>query len=240
MPDKNLILLTIAARAGSKGIKNKNIRKLCGIPLIGHTIKQAIKWGKADKIICTTDSKKIAFIAKKYGACVPFLRPAELAGDCTGKLDVLRHALTEVEKIYNKKYQIIVDLDVTAPIRKISDIDNAYNLFIRKHPNSVFSVTNSHKNPYFNMVEIRNNGFAKLVKKPRCSIKRRQDAPSTYDMNASIYVYNRKFLLNKDTISPVTNYSVPIIMEDISSFDIDTEKDFQFIEFLVSKGIVRL
>jgi len=84
------VLGTICARGGSKGIKNKNIRELVGKPLIAYTIEYFKKWKKADRIVCSTDSKKIADIAKKYGAEIPFLRPAELATNTAPKIPVLQ------------------------------------------------------------------------------------------------------------------------------------------------------
>jgi CMP-N-acetylneuraminic acid synthetase len=229
------ILLTIAARGGSKGVKDKNIRPLAGLPLIAYSVLQAIEWGKADKIVCTTDSKKIASIAKEYGADIPFMRPRKLANDIVGKIEVLRHCLKNVEDIYKKKFEIIVDLDVSAPIRKVSDIDNVVTLFKQKRPLSIFSVTRSRKSPYFNMVEKAEDGFYKLVKRNNSSLfLRRQDVPPVYDMNASIYVYNRKYLLDTNTRTAISNNSLIWIMDETSAFDIDTELDFQIVDFLIS------
>ena len=92
-------LAIVAARGGPKGLKNKNIRDLLGKPLIAYTIEQIVNWGKFDKFIVSTDSKRIAEIARGYGVEVPFMRPAELATDKAGKLDVLRHAFIEAEVI---------------------------------------------------------------------------------------------------------------------------------------------
>lgn len=239
MEDKS-ILLTIAARGGSKGVKNKNLRELCGKPLIAHTITQAIRWGKADKIICSTDSEEIAEVAKTCGAEVPFMRPHELATDNAGKIGVLQHAVSFVEKEYNKQYKIIVDLDVTAPIRAVDDIDKALQLFLKKRPNSLMSATPCRKNPYFNMVEEKPDGFFVLSKKTDKQFVRRQDAPRVYDVNASIYVYNRDFLLDPKTKTPLSDKTMIYQMDALSAFDIDHESDFQFIEFLVSKGMVKL
>lgn len=237
---KEKVLLTLAARGGSKGVKNKNIRDLNGIPLIAHTIRQAIRWGKADRIICSTDSDAIASVAKNYGAEVPFARPAKLATDTASKLDVLRHALKTVEAQSAEQYPIVIDLDVTAPVRKISDIERAYQLFISKRPKSVFSVTPCRKNPYFNMVKVNAKGYAGLLKKPYFAVKSRQQAPKIYDMNASIYVYDRKYLLSKNTKSAISSKSLILMMDEFSAFDIDSEADFQFIEFLLSKGAIKL
>lgn len=238
--DKEKILLTIAARGGSKGVKDKNIRELCGLPLITHTILQAKKWGKADKIICSTDSGKIAQIAKEYGAEIPFMRPAELATDICGKLEVLRHALMTVESQSGEKFSIIVDLDPTAPVRKIDDIENCLQLFLEKRPKALFSVTRCRKNPYFNMIEIGPRGYAVMSKKTDFVIKRRQDAPQVYDVNASIYVYERGYLLDNNSDTTLSDRTLVYVMDKFSAFDIDSESDFQFIEFLVTKGLVKL
>lgn len=240
MDKKENILLIIAARGGSKGVKGKNIRDLCGKPLISYTIAQAKKWGKADRIICSSDSQDIISLAKEYGAEAPFIRPHELATDFAGKKDVLMHALKKAEEHYAEQYQIIVDLDVTAPIRKISDIDGAYKLFVQKRPKSVFSVTPCRKNPYFNMIEANPDGYAVLVKKPDSQLLRRQDAPLVYDMNASICVYSKEYLLDDKNKSVISDRSLVYIMDELSSFDIDKEIDFNFVEFLVTKGVVSL
>ncbi|MFH1380003.1 MAG: acylneuraminate cytidylyltransferase family protein [bacterium] len=239
MADKK-ILLIIAARGGSKGVAHKNIRELCGIPLIAHTILQAIQWGGADRIICSTDSDTIASVAKQYGAEVPFKRPNELSLDETGKIDVLKHAVRSVEEGLNERYPVIVDLDVTAPIRTTADIEGAVKLFLDKKPKSVFTVTPCRKNPYFNMVEINDNGYAVLCKKSTKKFIRRQDTPAVYDMNASIYVYDREFLMNPKTTIALSDKTLTYCMSELSAFDIDNESDFQFIDFLVSKGLVKL
>lgn len=236
---KENILLTIGARGGSKGVKNKNIRLLQGKPLIAHTILQAIAWGKADKIICSTDSAEIARIARESGAEVPFMRPDELSGDTTGKVEVLRHALLSAESIYKTRYSIIVDLDATAPVRKISDIDGALSLFLEKRPKTLLSATPARKNPYYNMLEITPAGFA-VVSKSAGLFTRRQDAPKVFDANASLYVYDREFLADPNNKSVLTDRTLIWEMDEFSAVDIDSELDFQFIEFLVSKGLVKL
>ena len=205
-----------------------------------HTVVQAKKWGRANRILCSTDSTKIAAIAEKYGAVVPCLRPKALATDTVGKLEVLKHALKIAEEKYDEKYKIIVDLDVTAPIRNISDIEGAYRLFIKERPKSIFSVVMSRKSPYFNMVVLNDKKTARLVRRPRLTIKRRQDAPLVYDLNASIYVYDREYLLNKGTKTAISDRSLVWVMDELSSVDIDSKLDFQFIEFLISKKLVNL
>ena len=144
--DADKILLTVCARGGSKGVKNKNIRSLCGEPLIAHTIKQAKSWGRADRIICSTDSQDIAQIARQYAADVPFIRPDQLATDTMGKLAVIQHALKTIEQQDKTQYAIIVDLDVSAPLRQVSDIEGAYQLSLQHQADSVVSATKARRN----------------------------------------------------------------------------------------------
>lgn len=231
------ILLTICARGGSKGVKKKNIRKLMGKPLINYTIQQAIKWGRATKIVVSTDSEEIADIVKKSDIDVPFIRPRNLAEDTTPKIPVIRHALMECEKKYKCVFPIVVDLDVTSPIRSIKDIEKCYQLFVEKKPYTLFSAVNARKSPYFSMVELDQNGWASLSKQSGKEVYRRQDAPVVFDLNGSIYFYDREFLLNGSTINVVTDRSIVYKMDDISAFDLDREIDFKFIEFLMKEKI---
>lgn len=237
MSNNYKILCTICARGGSKGIKNKNIQPLFGKPLIVYTIEQALRWGKASHVVVSTDSEIIADIAKRHGAEVPFVRPKKIAGDNASKLLSIRHALVESEKIFNEKYNIIVDLDVTAPIRKIKDIDNCLKIFIKKKPKTLFSVVKANKNPYFNMVEERKDGFAELCKKIPKNVFTRQEAPVVYNMNTSIYFYSRDFLLDKKYSMPFSNRTAIYLMDELSAQDIDTEIDLKFIKFLIKERI---
>jgi len=235
------ILLTVCARGGSKGVKNKNIKQLMGEPLISHTIKVAKKWNKAAKIICSTDSDRIAEIAIKYGIKVPFMRPKELASDEAGKIAVIRHALLECERIYDTKYDVVVDLDVTSPIRTNKDLNKCLNIFKSKNVDVLLSVVEARKNPYFNMLEINKQGFAEISKKLPNKLLRRQDAPKVYSANASIYFYKRNFLLNEKNTSPLSSKKVAVyVMSEISAVDIDNELDFKFIEFLIKEKVVIL
>ena len=231
------ILATVCARRGSKGVENKNIRELNGKPLIFYTIDILKKWGKADKIVCSTDSKEIAEIANRYDVETPFIRPTELATDTIGKLSVIQHAVKFCEKEYNIRYDTIIDLDPTAPIRKVSDLDNAINKFLNSDADVLYSVCKARKSPYFNMVELDERGYAHLSKPLKNEITRRQDSPEVYDMNASIYLFDRDFLLTTNSIH--SDKAVVYVMGDTSAFDIDREIDFKFIEFLLEKGVFK-
>ena len=219
-------------RGGSKGVKDKHIRAINGKPLMYFTIKQAIKSKIFDQVIVSTDSKKILKIAKSCGADGWFLRPKNLALTTSPKVPAIKHALLQAEKFYNKRFDIIVELDATSPLREIKDITNAYKFFIKKKANMLITGCKSRKNPYYNMVEIINNKLKK-VKKSKKNIYRRQDAPKTYDCNASIYIWNRKSLINFKSF--FTKKTIFYEMPETRSIDIDTEFDFQLVEFLLKK-----
>ncbi len=234
------ILTIVAARGGSRGVKNKNIKQLLGKPLIAYTLEQVIKWGGYDKFIVSTDSKDIADIAKQYDVDIPFMRPAELAGDQTGKLDVLRHALLESEQYYGEKFDTVFDLDVTSPVRTTKDIYNIVDVFKNKKPDCVFSVVKAKKNPYFNIVEKQSDGTFSVCKKTSEGIVTRQSAPEVFEMNASMYIYDRKFLLDDKNKNPYSKRAYAYEMGEMSTVDIDTEIDFKFIEFLSKEGRIEL
>jgi N-acylneuraminate cytidylyltransferase/CMP-N,N'-diacetyllegionaminic acid synthase len=233
--DNMKVLVTICARGGSKGIPRKNIKPLRGKPLIAYSIEAAIKWGKADRIVVSTDDDEIAGIAEQYGAEVPFKRPIELATDTMGKLPVIRHAVEFCEQDKGCRYDFVVDLDTTAPIRKVSDIEAMLVRMEGGDADIIYSVCKSGKNPYFNMVELDAEGFAHLVKEPGERVLSRQDAPEVYDMNASIYVYNRDFLDVAESVH--SGRALVHVMDDISAHDIDRNIDFEFIEYLLDKGV---
>lgn len=233
------ILITICARGGSKGVKGKNIRRLNGKPLIYYTINQALEWGRASRIIVTTDSKEIAQIALECGAEVPFMRPKNLATDTSPTLPVLTHALLESEKIFKTKFDVVIDLPVTAPIRSIKDLENAYKLFKKKNPKNLVTVTPSHRNPYFNMLEVEKNGRVKYSKAG--NFTRRQDAPEVYDMNNSIYIYNSDYLRDdKAKLDKISDDTIAYVMDSITSIDIDTETDFKILESLIKNSLAKI
>ena len=138
MSEDGDIICFICARGGSKGVKDKNIRELAGKPLIAYTIEQALKWDEAKHVVVSTDSKKIADVARRYGAEVPFERPKELASDNSAKLPVVRHALIESEKRFGERYKIVVDL-VANNIQRVPDLLLQF-LFFLKYSKSKFAL----------------------------------------------------------------------------------------------------
>lgn len=227
---KKLCLLCM--RGNSKGVKNKNLKKINGIPLLKYTIDQAKKSKLFDKIVISSDSKKIIRMGNKFGIKDFILRPKKLATDKSPKLIVLKHALFEVEKIFFQKFDVVFDLDVTSPLRNIKDIKEAYKLFKKKNASKLITATYSRKNPFFNQVMIKNNNV-QLVKKSKNVIVRRQSAPKIYDMNASIYIFKRQTLIRSKEIFPKN--TIIYLMPEERSVDIDNKLDFQIVEMLLKK-----
>lgn len=225
------ILVTICARKGSKRLKNKNLRLIDGKPLIAYTIEQALLWGRGNNVIVSTDSEEIASISREYGAEVPFIRPNKLASDTAPKLPVIKHAFHLMEKLNDVKYDLIVDLDPTSPLRLVEDIENAYQLMINKKCKNLFSVTAARKNPYFNMVELDENGFVHISKELENPVNRMQDTPKVYELNASIYMYWTKFLDDMENV--ITDQSIVYEMPQERSLDIDSKFDLRIVKSLL-------
>ena len=217
-------------RKESKGVKNKNIKKINGFPLMKYTIDQALETKLFDKIVVSSDSKKFINLSKKFGINDHILRPKKLSSNTASKVKVYKHALKIVEKKFKTKFNYIFDLDVTSPLRKTSDIKKAFSLFLKKNPSQLITGNLSKKNPYFNQVESR-NGYVKLVKKNKNPVIRRQDAPKIYDMNASIYIFKRSTLMRKNITFP--KKTIIYQMPEKRSIDIDSHLDFKIVEMIM-------
>ena len=228
------ILCTICARGGSKGVKNKNIKELNGKPLIAYTIEQAKDSNLFEHIVISTDSETIANIAKEYGAEIFFKRSFEMASDTAGKLDVIKDAFVRSEEYYNKTFDYLIDLDATAPLRSVEDIINSFNQFKENENDNLITAMPSRRSPYINLVEQDKDGKVYLSKKLDNSIVRRQDAPKSYDMNASIYIWKRDIILNKNSL--FLEKTGLYVMPEERSIDIDNELDFKFVEFLMREN----
>jgi CMP-N,N'-diacetyllegionaminic acid synthase len=228
---KNICI--ICARNGSKRLKKKNFKKIFGKPLIYHTINQAIKSKIFDHIIFSTDSEILRKLAIKYGAESWFLRPKKLASDKAAKIPVIRHAVLEAEKKFKTNFDYIFDLDVTSPLRNVSDIKNSFKLFLKSKKDMLISGNKARKNPYFNMVEFKENKSLKLAKQPRRYYVRHQDAPVVYELNASIYIWKKESLFKQ--VGPFCKKTFFYEMPYNKSIDIDNLSDFRMVEFFGKK-----
>ena len=227
-------LCTICARGGSKGVKGKNVRLMLGKPLISYSIEQARASGLFDAIAVSSDSDQILEIASTYGTDHLVKRPADLATDTAAKLPVIRHCVSEVERARGQSFNTLVDLDATSPLRSAQDIRDAVSLLETSSAGNVITAMPARRSPYFNLVEVDEHNFVKLAKTVATPFVRRQDAPKCYDMNASIYVWQRAVLFDSPTLF---NSDTRLhVMPEERSIDIDSELDFLFVEFLMSRG----
>ena len=234
------ILITICGRGGSKGIPGKNIKIISGKPLINYTIelteKILKKWNA--KVALSTDDNEIKKTAENCNLFTDYKRPSNLATDSAGKIDTILDLLIYEESLVGEKYDYILDLDITSPLRTIDDIMESFKL-IHENPeaNNLFSVNKAQRNPYFNMVEKKPNGFYSLVKKGKeGTIMSRQQSPKVYDLNASFYWYKRTFFDLK-LKSPITDKSLIYEMNHIC-FDLDHTIDFLFMEYLLKNKLL--
>ena len=220
------VLAIIPARGGSKGMPKKNIMPLLNKPLIVWTIEQALKSKYIDRVIVSTDNPAIAKISRKHGADVPFMRPDNLATDKAKSIGAVFHALLSLPE----KYDYVVLLQPTSPLRTADDIDACVKLCAGKRINSCVSVTESEKNPYW-MYSLNKNGRTRRLIQTEKQIDRRQDLPKVYALNGAIYVAQVDWLLNNKAF--VTDETYAYIMPAERSVDIDNDLDFKFAEFLL-------
>lgn len=232
MYKKHKIICIIPARGGSKGLPGKNIRYFFGKPLIAYTIRQAKSSKYIDRVIVSTDSVKIADIAVRHGAEAPFIRPKYLATDRACTLDVLLHAVSRLENMEKFDFDIIVLLHANAPLRKTGDIDNCIRQLVSKDADNIFSVTEAHRNPYFNMVEVDKRREVKLVKYGKFAS--RQAAPRVFDMNSSIYVWWKDVLKRRKGIF-LKNTGIYVMPKE-RSVDIDDIHDWKIAELFFRKN----
>jgi CMP-N-acetylneuraminic acid synthetase len=229
------VLVTICVRGGSKGIPGKNIKPINGKPLIAYSLIVATELSnKYDlDIFISTDSDEIKNVVSSLGlpnVNVDYSRPDFLASDTAGKLDAISDVYQYAEKRNNKIYDFVIDLDVTSPLRTAQDLSDSIELlFNNNEALNLFSVSPANRNPYFNMVEEKGDGFFELCKKGQ--FLTRQSAPRVFDMNASFYVFKKEFFgENHKTVITDKSliYEVPHLC-----FDLDHQIDFEFMSFLL-------
>ena len=225
-------IAVICARSGSKGLKNKNIKLLNNKPLIGWSIELAKKNKNIHEVYVSTDSKKISKIAESYGAIVPFIRPKKLATDNSKEWDVLKHFVNYLKK-NNLRADSIVNLPCTSPFKKNSDIDRALNLFYKYKYNAVISVTESYRNPMFNMTQIKKNKVTLAIKSKK-KFYNRQDAPKFFDMTTIVYIYSPKYIIKSNHL--FSGSVGQIIIPKKRSIDVDTIDDFKLCEYNIKKN----
>lgn len=228
---RDRILAIIPARSGSKGLKDKNIKKLNGKPLISYTIEAALKSQVFKDIVVSTDSEKYKKISEQYGAWVPFLRTKDLAQDTSSSNDVIEEVLLNLKHM-GKEYDCFMILQPTSPLRNHEDIKNSINFFYEKRANSVVSMCECHDSPLLTTnidEEMRLDGFLEQLNKVR-----RQDLKKFYRLNGAIYLVKVDYFFKYKNIYEKNSYA--FIMDKRKSIDIDDINDFEYAEFIMNKS----
>jgi len=233
---KPKILAVIPARGGSKGVPRKNIRPVCGKPLIGYTIETAFEASASlYTVIVSTDDQETAQIALQFGAEVPFLRPAQLAEDSAPTAPVLQHAVKFIEERDGVQMDWVLLLQPTDPLRLPQDIDNAIEIALNQKCDSVISVKQVFSTHPILMKKIE-DGLLEPFCIPEKEGTRRQDYdPPAYMRNGAIYLTRRDVLMHDNSIWGETIR--PYIMPDERSVGVDSEMDLKLVEILMAEKL---
>jgi len=232
--NKPKILGITLARGGSKSVPKKNIRGLCGKPLIAYTIKEALKSSYLTRYIVSTDDSEIKDVAEKNGAEVPFLRPADLATDKASSMVALNHAIDFVEKEEGIKYDYVVELMCTNPLKTVKDIDSCIDKLIQTGADSVIAV---HKLEDHHPIRIKKIIGDRIIDfcLPEPLDSRRQDLkPDAYIRSGAIYALKRDELMIRNSRYGTKN-SRPYILPPERAVNVDTEIDFLVAETLIKE-----
>lgn len=232
------LLGVIPARGGSKGLPGKNIRTFAGIPLLAHTILFAKMCPQIERYIVSTDSAEIADVARQYGADVPFLRPTRLAQDETPVWQVVRHAVTQVEQEERGSVEYVVLLDPTSPAREPSDLSGALaRLEANPSADGVVGVSRPSFNPIWHCVVERDGWMTDLIEQGG-QFQRRQEVPSVYRINGSLYLWRAAFVKSQEQSWRQTGRHLIYEIPEWRAMSFDTTQEFEEAEELVKRGRV--
>ncbi|HJF34255.1 MAG TPA: acylneuraminate cytidylyltransferase family protein [Sporosarcina psychrophila] len=221
------VLAIIPARGGSKGIVRKNVRQLAGKPLIAWTIEEAKKSKYIDRLIVSSEDEEIIGTAIACGCDVPFVRPDELALDSTPGIDPVLHALEEIQG-----YDYVVLLQPTSPLRLVEDIEGCIENLMETGSPACVSVTEPDSSPYW-MYTVNAKGTMQPLIKQDELVTRRQDLPIVYGLNGAVYVAQTEWLQKSQSF--LTKETTVFVMPKSRSYDIDTEEDFLWCEWMLRK-----
>ncbi|MBQ5474196.1 MAG: acylneuraminate cytidylyltransferase family protein [Lachnospiraceae bacterium] len=232
------ILFTLCGRAGSKGVKGKNARDFLNVPLVWYSMANIALYMEKHavedniKIVLNTDSEPLKDLVRRIKDVPVSIihREENLAGDRVPKVAVILDSLNKAEELFGVMFDMVVDLDITSPLRTVQDVENAIDRKKqRKDVDVVYSVAPSRRNPYFNMVKEENGFFCKAIPS---KFTTRQEAPVFYDMNASIYAYSPKALREKEHATFFNSGCDAVVMADTGILDIDSEEDYELMQVI--------
>lgn len=229
------IVAFIFARSGSKGLPGKNTRLFGGKPLIAWSIERALSVSRISRVIVSTDSDEIATISRNFGAEVPFIRPPELATDESPEWFSWRHGLEYLRETTGEIPDVMVSVPSVAPLGLASDIENCLDEYEKGMSDVVVTITDAHRNPYFNMVRSNPDGTFGLVNTPKSKVTQRQDGPKVFDMATVCYVVNSAFVMSHNSLFEGRVGAVHVPVE--RAIDIDTELDFEIASFLKKRNL---
>lgn len=221
------VLALITARAGSKGIPGKNTKSLGGRPLVAWTIEAAKNSLYVDRLIISSDGADIIQIAESHGCEAPFVRPAELAQDESSSMDVIEHAIANLDE----HFDYLLLLQPTSPFRTAEDIDHFIEHCIDKDSDIAVSVSKLKKHPMY-MYQIQDDRLVPFLENGSIQL-RRQDMPPAYEHNGALYFAKIDALLNTRSFN--TPNTTPYITEGIINLDIDTPDDWDHAELIATK-----
>jgi CMP-N,N'-diacetyllegionaminic acid synthase len=236
--DGKKVIALIPSRSGSKGLPNKNILDFLGKPLMAWSIEAAKRSRYVDRTILSTDSKEIANQGLIYGAEVPFLRPEEISRDSSTSMEVVKHAIDYVYSQTSEKYEILVLLEPTSPLRTSVDLDQALEkLVMHTDAKSLVSLGQVDSQHSRIQVGISGEGFVKVPPSEKMyKHKRRQDLPKNFFLDGSLYISYIDDLLETETF--VQDKTLAVIMPKWKTIEIDDEYDYEMAIFLAKRFLV--
>ena len=231
---KKILAITLA-RGGSKSIKNKNIANINGKPLIYYTLKEVKKSKYIDDYIISTDNLKIKKICEDYGVEVPFMRPKNISTDRSPPQYALKHAVTRYEKFKKVKYDYIVEVMATNPLKNVKDIDKCLEILHKKKSDSVISVSKLYDQHPARIKKIVNGYLKDFCVKENEYMRRQDFKPIAYIRNGSIYAFKKNVLIKN--LSKWGKKIIPYIMPDKRSINIDEPIDLIYCKLRLNKKI---
>lgn len=224
------VLAIIPARGGSKGVPNKNIKFLNGKPLLAYTIECAKASKLISDIVVSTDSNEIANISLEYGVEVPNLRPTQLSHDTALTIDVISYEVNRLRSLGNN-YEYVLLLQPTSPLRTYNHVDNAIKKLLSTNYDTLISVTDVGGHHPLRMKSIHNDILTNYIDTGIEDMRPRNSLPKVYIRNGAIYLKKTVTLLEDHSFGSVN--TLPFVMDDFASINIDTPLDFALSEVLI-------
>lgn len=233
------VLQLVTARGGSKGVHKKNLAEIAGIPLVGYKIISAMRSNYNQFIVVSTDSKEIADISKRYGAEIPFIRPAHLATDNASSMDVIEHTLDWFERNRNITFDAVSLLEPSSPFSTYQQINEAIELFVESGVDSVIGIVEHKVNPIFIHTLGENNQLEHFYNAIKDNTKlRRQDFDKTYTLSGALYVFSASYF--KRTKQIISKNSIGYILDDNYGLEIDHIDELEYARYLADTGKIKL